>query len=63
MANRRTVDPTGATPASNMVSFRMDPEQAKIMDHLCQVYDCSRSSLFRRLLMQAAAQPEIVETL
>jgi hypothetical protein len=59
MANHRTVDPTGATPASNMVSFRMDPEQTKIMDHLCKLYDCSRSSLFRRLLMQAAAKDAV----
>ena len=56
MPNRRTVDPTGQQPSSKMVSFRIDPSQEVEMDLLCKAYDCSRSSLFRRLLRQAVQQ-------
>ena len=56
MANQRTVDPAGLSASTKMVSFRITQEQIEQMDMLAGKWNCSRSTVLRRLVSQAAAR-------
>ena len=53
MAARRTVDPHGKERSIAMVSLRLTHEQIDLARDLARERGCSRSELFRRLLMEA----------
>lgn len=53
MAARRTVDPQGKERSIAMVSLRLTHEQIDLARDLARQRGCSRSELFRRLLMEA----------
>ena len=53
MAARRTVDPQGKERSIAMVSLRLTHEQIGLARDLARQRGCSRSELFRRLLMDA----------
>jgi len=54
MAAKRTVDPTGKNRSIAMVSLRLTHEQVELARRLSQERGCSRSELFRRLLVEAS---------
>ena len=56
MANTKTVDPNGVAASTKMVSFRITQEQIEQMDMLANKWGVSRSTVLRRLVMQAAAR-------
>ena len=54
MAAKRTVDPSGKNRSIAMVSLRLTHEQMDLARRLSQERGCSRSELFRRLLVEAS---------
>ena len=54
MAARRTVDPQGKDRSIAMVSLRLTHEQIELAREMARERGCSRSELFRRLLVEAA---------
>lgn len=54
MANKRTVDPDSLEPSIKIVGLRLTARQLQHVAELCELRECSRSELFRRLLNEAA---------
>ena len=50
MANKRTVDPEALAPSVKIIGIRVTEKQLGMIAELCDLKQCSRSELFRRLL-------------
>lgn len=56
MANKRSVDPDALEPSVKIVGIRVTQKQLGMIAELCEVNNCSRSELFRRMLNFEHAQ-------
>jgi hypothetical protein len=58
MAAKRTVDPTGSSPSTKMVSMRLTANQLSWVETICKARGWSRSALFRLLLDEEVQRVE-----